>query len=257
MTFLNVSFGNAAGQCGNDCSDGTVSQTMRFLKTVLLTLMLAGGAGLLGACGGAGERLPAPDQPVTTTATPQPSVDPTPGVTQPPTPTTPPPVPPVPPSTEPKVRPDTSGATPTPPPTVRANATTVPTATFTSVPPTITPVPTEVLSSCSHSDQGLNGLASRVTVEPLGNSIGRFRVREQFARVSLPNDAVGTTKKVAGSVVFDGSGAVLSGQSTITINLLSLISDEEERDEFLRTNSLESEKCPTAELVVREMSGLP
>lgn len=100
-------------------------------------------------------------------------------------------------------------------------------------------------------------MASRVTVELLGNSIGRFRVREQFARVSLPNDAVGTTKKVAGSVVFDGSGAVLSGQSTITINLLSLISDEEERDEFLRTNSLESEKCPTAELVVRETSGLP
>jgi polyisoprenoid-binding protein YceI len=103
----------------------------------------------------------------------------------------------------------------------------------------------------------LSGAAGRVTVELSGNSIGRFRVREQFARVSLPNDAVGTTKKVAGSVVFDGSGAVLANQSKITVDLLSLISDEDERDEFLRTNSLESEKFPLAELVVRETPGMP
>ena len=90
-----------------------------------------------------------------------------------------------------------------------------------------------------------------------GNSIARFRVREQFARVSLPNDAVGQTREVSGSLVFEGSGAVVAGQSKITVNLLSLQSDEDDRDEFLRTNSLESEKFPLAELVVREMPGLP
>ena len=68
----------------------------------------------------------------------------------------------------------------------------------------------------------------------------------------MPNNAVDTTKSVAGPVVFDGSGTVVSEQSIILLELLSLISHEEERDEFLRTESLELEKFPTAELVVRE-----
>ena len=129
------------------------------------------------------------------------------------------------------------------------------TATFTPAPPS--PTPTDTPPSCSHNDLGLSGSGGRATVELAGNSIGRFRVREQFARVSLPNDAVGTTKKVAWSVVFDGSGTVLADQSKITVDLLSLISDEDERDEFLQTNSLESEKPPLAEIVVREPLGLP
>ncbi len=105
MTFRDVSLGNAAGQPGNDFSDGTVSQTMKFLKTMMVILMLAAAAGLLGACGGAGEPLPTPSQSPTATATPQLLADPTPGVTQPSTPTaTPLPTPPpTDPSTEPKV----------------------------------------------------------------------------------------------------------------------------------------------------------
>ena len=87
--------------------------------------------------------------------------------------------------------------------------------------------------------------------------MARFRVREQFARVNLPNDAVGQTRQVSGSLVFDGSGAVVAGQSKITVGLLSLQSDEDDRDEFLRTNSLESEKFPLAELAVRETPGMP
>ena len=57
--------------------------------------------------------------------------------------------------------------------------------------------------------------------------------------------------------MFDGSGAVVAGQSQITVGLLSLQSDEDDRDEFLRTNSLESEIFPLAELVVREAPGMP
>ena len=89
-----------------------------------------------------------------------------------------------------------------------------------------------------------------------GNSTARFRVREQFVRVSIPNDAVGTTREVSGSVIFDRSGKVKADQSKIIVDLLSLISGEDERDDFLRTNSLESKKFPFAELVVREMQGM-
>jgi len=232
---------------------------MKLFKTMLVTLLLAGGAGLLSACGGADEPSTKPAPALAATATPERQADPTPGVTQPPTPTaTASPTPPsVPSSKQPNAPSDTAEATPTPPPTVAATATTVPTATFTPVPPTITPVPTDTPSSCSRSNPALSGSAGRVAIELSGNSIGRFRVREQFARVSLPNDAVGTTREVSGSVVFDGSGTVLPGESKITVGLLSLISDEDERDEFLRTNSLQSEKFPLAELVVRETPGLP
>lgn len=209
---------------------------MRFLKTILATASIAAGAGLLAACGGAGEPQSTAIPSAIATATAQPEVDPTKGGTQDVTPTPVPTakaapaalleptsdVPTVPPQTAtatPAGPPPSTKPTPTRPPTIAPAATPVPTATQT---PTATPAP-----SCSHSDQSLNGGASRVTVDLTGNSISRFRVREQFARVSLPNDAVGETREVSGSLVFDGSGAVVAGQSKITVGLLSLQSDED------------------------------
>jgi len=239
---------------------------MRFLKIILVTASIAGGAGLFAACGGAGEPQSTAIPSAIAPAAAQPEVDPTKGGAQDATPTPVPTakatpaalleptsdVPTVPPQTAtatPAGPPPSTKPTPTRPPTIAPADTPVPTATQA---PTATPAPT-----CSHSDQSLNGGASRVTVELTGNSIGRFRVREQFARVSLPNDAVGETREVSGSLVFDGSGAVVAGQSKITVGLLSLQSDEDDRDEFLRTNSLQSEKFPSAELVVRETPGMP
>ena len=242
---------------------------MKLLKTMLVTLLLAGGAVLLAACGGGDEPLftavPSPSP----TATVQPKVDPTKGEAQlatpatapiikvtpkatptaPPKPTSDEPVPPHTPISTPAEAPPVTKPTPTPPPTIAPSDTPVPTATQA---PTVPPTP-----SCSHGDQSLSGGAGRVEVDLSGNSIARFRVREQFARVSLPNDAVGQTREVSGSLMFDGSGAVVSGQSKITVGLLSLQSDEDDRDEFLRTNSLESEKFPLAELVVRGTPGMP
>ena len=239
---------------------------MRFLKTILATASIAAGAGLLAACGGAGEPQSTAIPSAIVTATAQPEVDPTKGGTQDVTPTPVPTakaapaalleptsdVPTVPPQTAtatPAGPPPATKPTPTRPPTIAPANTPVPTATQA---PTATPPPT-----CSHSDQSLNSGASRVTVDLTENSIGRFRVREQFARVSLPNDAVGETREVSGALVFDGSGAVVSGQSKIIVGLHSLQSDEDDRDEFLRTNSLQSEKFPLAELVVRETPGMP
>ena len=220
----------------------------------------------MAACGGAGEPQSTAIPSSITTAPAQPEVDPTKGAAQDATPTPLPiatstPAAPLDPTSDvPTVPPKTATATPVSPP-----AATKPTpARPLTIAPADTPVPTVTEAptaapppSCSHSDQSLNGGASRVAVDLSGNSIARFRVREQFARVNLPNDAVGQTRQVSGSLVFDGSGAVVAGQSKITVGLLSLQSDEDDRDEFLRTNSLESEKFPLAELVVREAPGMP
>jgi len=81
MTCRDVCLGNAAGQPGNDFADGTVSQTMKFLKTLFLTVSLAAGVGLLGACGGAGEPLPTPSKHVSATPIPRSTSNPSPSET--------------------------------------------------------------------------------------------------------------------------------------------------------------------------------
>jgi polyisoprenoid-binding protein YceI len=88
-------------------------------------------------------------------------------------------------------------------------------------------------------------------------SEARYRVREQLAQRDLPNDAVGATNNVAGSIVVDQNGAVVPEQSRIPVDMASLESDSARRDNYVRQNTLETQEYPTAEFVVREAPGLP
>ena len=84
----------------------------------------------------------------------------------------------------------------------------------------------------------------------------RYRVREQLARLEFPNDAVGVTSSVAGSVVILGDGTVLPGRSRIEVDLASLESDQRRRDRYVRRNTLETDAYPSAVLVPTEVRGL-
>lgn len=88
-------------------------------------------------------------------------------------------------------------------------------------------------------------------------SVARYLVREQFVRRNFPNDAIGETSEVNGSITFDAHGNVVSDHSIITVNLRSLRSDDDDRDDFLQTDSLESIKFPLAEFVVEDTRNLP
>ncbi len=88
-------------------------------------------------------------------------------------------------------------------------------------------------------------------------SVARYLVREQFARQNLPSDAVGVTSAVSGQVVFDAGGRVVASGSKITVNARTLASDDSDRDDFLRTKSLETDLFPQMELVVEDTPGLP
>jgi polyisoprenoid-binding protein YceI len=88
-------------------------------------------------------------------------------------------------------------------------------------------------------------------------SVARYRVREQFAKQNLPNDAVGVTSAISGQVVFDAGGRVVASRSKITVNARTLSSDKSDRDDFLRTKSLETDLFQQMELVVEETPGLP
>jgi polyisoprenoid-binding protein YceI len=88
-------------------------------------------------------------------------------------------------------------------------------------------------------------------------SEARYRVREQLAGFDLPNDAVGATNAIEGSISLDANGRVLPGDSRFTVDLRRLQSDKARRDNYIRRNTLETDRHPTAVLVPLEVRGLP
>lgn len=88
-------------------------------------------------------------------------------------------------------------------------------------------------------------------------SEARYRVREQLVGLSFPNDAIGVTSAIEGGIAFDAQGRILAGESRFTIDLRTLRSDEARRDNYLRRNTLETERYPTVGLVPVEAHGLP
>ena len=148
-------------------------------------------------------------------------------------------------------------STPTgaPTPTSTQMFTRTPTATSTVSPtPTPTLAPTSTPTAAPLLDQLAVGEVAVVIGE---GSLGRYRVKEQLARLPLPNDAVGETPDVSGTIVFNPDGTVQPDRSQLVINLQTLRSNEGRRDRFLRDNSLESNEYPEARFVVQNASGLP
>jgi polyisoprenoid-binding protein YceI len=93
-------------------------------------------------------------------------------------------------------------------------------------------------------------------VAPEGNE-ARYRVREQLAGLSFPNDAVGMTSAVTGAIVVDAAtGRVQANASRIVVELAGLTSDQSRRDNYVRNRTLETEQHPTAALVPTELRGI-
>jgi polyisoprenoid-binding protein YceI len=95
----------------------------------------------------------------------------------------------------------------------------------------------------------------RYTVAP-ERSEARYRIREQLAGVNFPNDAVGTTRAIEGGIAFDAQGRIVAGQSRFTVDLRTLTSDQPRRDGYVRRNTLETERYPTAVFVPTDVRGL-
>jgi polyisoprenoid-binding protein YceI len=83
-----------------------------------------------------------------------------------------------------------------------------------------------------------------------------YRVREQLVGISFPNDAVGSTDKVEGTLVVRSDGTIDATESRITVDLRTLSTDQERRDNYLRRNTLQTEEFPLAVFVPRRAVGL-
>ena len=82
-----------------------------------------------------------------------------------------------------------------------------------------------------------------------------YRVTEQLARLSYPNDAVGYTEDITGGIYLDEKG-IPAPESIINIDLSNLQSDESKRDNYLKRNSLETDKFPEVFFHVKEIMNL-
>lgn len=103
--------------------------------------------------------------------------------------------------------------------------------------------------------------AATATTAPAGawtvtdKSKATIRVREQLVGVSLPSDAVLTTSGAKGSFALTTDGTFASG-SKITFDLSTLASDERDRDNFIKRDTLQVSQFPTAEFVPTKTTGL-
>jgi polyisoprenoid-binding protein YceI len=93
-------------------------------------------------------------------------------------------------------------------------------------------------------------------VAPNG-STATFRVREQLAGISFPSDAVGCTSSVTGQLVLQPNGTFVSDASRITVDLRDLKSNSEQRDDFIKRSTMQTQLYPLASFVPTQAQGLP
>jgi polyisoprenoid-binding protein YceI len=84
----------------------------------------------------------------------------------------------------------------------------------------------------------------RLVIDTVGTEV-RYRVRERLVGNELDNDAIGVTRKVYGQIALNADGAVIPGESKITIDVAGLKSDQDRRDNFVRRRLLLTDSNPT------------
>lgn len=114
--------------------------------------------------------------------------------------------------------------------------------------PTATPTATATASAAATSAS-----ASAWTVTD--KSKATIRVREQLVGVSLPSDAVLTATGAKGSFALNSDGTFAPG-SKITFEISTLTSDERNRDDFVKRDTLQVGQFPTAEFAPTKTAGL-
>lgn len=169
-------------------------------------------------------------EPEVPTAAPQPTAEAVPATTAPAAPTTAP---------EPTATVAPTATEAMSAPTAAMAATVVPTAAPTE-PPTVEAAP-----------------SGAAIVFTLGEgSIARYRVEEELANTGF-FVAVGETQDVAGSIAFDGSGAVVAEDSRIVVQAATLRTDSGRRDGYVRNRTLETDTYPEVVFVPTSIEGLP
>jgi len=81
------------------------------------------------------------------------------------------------------------------------------------------------------------------------------RVREQLVGVNLPSDAILVAIGATGAFLLKDDGT-FSSDSKITFDLTTLASDQRDRDNFVKMDTLQTRQFPKAEFVPTKTTGL-
>jgi polyisoprenoid-binding protein YceI len=111
-------------------------------------------------------------------------------------------------------------------------------------------------SAAASTDPGTDpGVAGTWNVE---TAEAGYRVRERLANLDAESDAVGRTSDVTGSItlVAAGDGAQLT-EGTLTVDTTTITSDEDRRDNRLRTEGIETDAFPTATFTITQPVDIP
>lgn len=114
----------------------------------------------------------------------------------------------------------------------------------------------EIKSDQTIKKESINNSTS-VKVDFLPGSVARYLVREQLANLDFPNDAIGETSEIEGTIYFDENGNIVQENSNIIVNVKSLKSDSSRRDKYLSKRSLKSNEFPKATISIKKIENLP
>jgi polyisoprenoid-binding protein YceI len=98
--------------------------------------------------------------------------------------------------------------------------------------------------------------AVKLTLDSSGTQAS-YQVQEQLAGHNFPSDAIGRTSAVTGSILLDAGGKIVSGQSSLEIDLRTLKSDQGMRDSYIQHDPLDTAQYPMAKFVPTSTSGVP
>jgi polyisoprenoid-binding protein YceI len=130
-----------------------------------------------------------------------------------------------------------------------------------AVAPSATPTPTAVVATATTAPTATVTSATSVTTVTTGTwtisdtSKATVRVREQLVGVNLPSDAVLVATGATGTFLLKDDGT-FSSDSKITFDLTTLASDQRDRDNFVKMDTLQTRQFPKAEFVPTKTIGL-
>ena len=111
--------------------------------------------------------------------------------------------------------------------------------------------------AAASAGSGVDGdLAGTWTVG--GDSQAGYRVREQLASLSAESDAVGRTSDVTGSITLESDGSTITlTAGSLTVDTTTIASDEDRRDNRLRSEGLQTDRYPTATFTITQPVDIP
>jgi polyisoprenoid-binding protein YceI len=130
-----------------------------------------------------------------------------------------------------------------------------------AVAPSATPAATVVVATATPTPTATAAATTNVTTVTTGTwtisdtSKATVRVREQLVGVNLPSDAVLVATGATGTFVLKDDGT-FSSDSKISFDLTTLASDQRDRDNFVKMDTLQIRQFPKAEFVPTKATGL-